>query len=44
MTRWCPLYGLDTQEESWKVFDEEQCVENLKCYKECKKRKAEEEK
>lgn len=23
MTRWCPLYGPDTLDESWKVFDEE---------------------
>lgn len=24
MTRWCPLYGPNTLDESWKVFDEEQ--------------------
>lgn len=42
MTRWCPLYGPDTLEESWKVFDEEQRQENEIWKRERKRKQAEE--
>lgn len=42
MTRWCPLYGADTLEESWKVFDEEQRQENEIWRRERKRKQAEE--
>ena len=42
MTRWWPLYGPDTLDESWKVFDEDKRKENLRYHMERKKRKAEE--
>jgi len=42
MTRWCPLYGPDTLDESWKVFDEEQRQENEIWQRERKRKQAEE--
>jgi PDZ domain-containing secreted protein len=38
MTRWCPLYGADTLDESWKVFDEEMRQERLEWYNDWKKK------
>ena len=43
MTRWCPLYGPDTLEESWKVFDEEDRQENERWNRERKRKKAEDD-
>ena len=42
MTRWCPLYGADTLDESWKVFDEEQRQKDEIRHRERKRKKAEE--
>ncbi|CAM0876291.1 unnamed protein product [Alopecurus aequalis] len=43
MTRWCPLYGPDTLDESWKVFDEETRQENLLWNIERKRKRDEED-
>ncbi|CAM0874902.1 unnamed protein product [Alopecurus aequalis] len=43
MTRWCPLYGPDTLDESWKVFDEETRQENLLWNAERKRKRDEED-
>ena len=39
MTRWCPLYGADTLDESWKVFDEEQRQKDEIRHRERKRKK-----
>ena len=41
MTRWCPLYGPDTLDESWKVFEEEERQASIRYKMEKKKREDE---
>ena len=42
MTRWCPLYGANTLDESWKVFDEERRQQDLIGRREYEKKRKQE--